>query len=119
MDIAVLPKPDPWPPRLWSTFPPTGRVDGKCRAQDLEPAAGTTIPPHRRARLIVLFKALKKGDFYLGGQTVNYTVDGEQGSITLPNHFLGDVTTKASKETLVPDPIETACKRLGNLLPDG
>jgi len=115
--VALLDRPDPWPVRMWSSFPPTGKVDGRCRVQQLEPAQGVTIPPHRRARLVVLFKALKPGDFYLGGQDVRYTVDGEPGSITLPNHFLGKVAEQEQGDQLQPDPIETACKKLGNLLP--
>ena len=117
VDVAQLDPSEQWPVRLWSSFPPTGKVEGKCREQGLEPATGAVIPPHDKARLVVLFKARKPGDFYLGGQKVSYSVDGTPGSITLPNHFLGTVTESAGGDDLKPDPIETACKQLGNLLP--
>ena len=77
------------------------------------PAPNAVLPPgdHRLAGIAYA------GD--RGISKVEYTVDGEPGSITLPNHFLGDVTTTAGEDTLRPDPIETACKQLGNLLPAG
>ena len=117
VDIARLDPKVLWPVHLWSSFPPTGKVEGKCREQQLEPAEGSVIPPHEGARLVVLFRAVKPGDFYLGGQRVTYSDGGEPGAITLPNHFLGTVSETATGEDLHPDPIETACRQLGNLLP--
>ena len=68
----------------------------------------------------MLFKAVGPGDYYLGGQDVEYNVGpneggGTPGSIALPNRFLG--TVSKSDGTLRPQPIEKACSKLGNLLP--
>jgi len=116
MDVAHLAPKDDWPVRNWRSFPPTARIGGKCQSMQLEPAAGAVIPPHQAARLIVLFQAAAKGDYYLGGQDVSYTTgDGTTGSIVLPNRLLG--TVSGSDGTLVPTGIELACKDLGNVLP--
>jgi hypothetical protein len=117
VDLAHLATKDDWPVRVWSSFPPTAKVDGRCQAQELEPAAGAVIPPNAAARLVVLFRAVHPGDFYLGGQDVTYSVDGAPGDVDLPNRYLGTVTKAGG--TLEPEPIETTCAKLGNLLPTG
>jgi hypothetical protein len=115
VDLAHLAPDVDWPVRLWSSFPPTAKLDGKCRAQEVEPAAGAVIPPHQAARLVVRFRAVGPGDWFLGGQHVAYTAGGKPGDITLPNRFVGTVTKTGG--TLEPDAIEQACAKLGNLLP--
>ena len=102
VDVAQLAADDQWPVRLWSSFPPTGKVAGKCQDQQLEPAAGAVIPPHGAARLVVLFKGVEAGDFFLGGQDVRYEVDGEPGSIALPNRFLARSRPPATRSSPTP-----------------
>jgi hypothetical protein len=115
VDVAHLARRDDWPVRNWSSFPPTAKIDGTCQAMQLEPAVGAVIPPHQAARLVVLFKALKTGDYFLDGQDVAYTVNGTPDSVSLPNRFLGTVTKTGGD--LTPTSIEKSCSKLGNLPP--
>ncbi|HEY7281513.1 MAG TPA: hypothetical protein VID47_07970 [Actinomycetota bacterium] len=111
-------KNDDWPVRVWSSYPPTAKIGGMCRSMPLQPVVGATIPPHGAARLVVLFRALKAGDYFIDGQAVSYEVGSGSGrttgSITLPNRFIGTVTPTGG--TVSPDPIEQACAQLGHLL---
>jgi hypothetical protein len=118
VDVTPVPQKDDWPVQVWSSYPPTAKIDGMCRSMPLQPVAGATIPPHGAARLVVLFEALKAGDYFIDGQAVSYEVGSGSarttGSITLPNRFVGTVTPTGG--TVSPSSIEQACKQLGKLL---
>jgi hypothetical protein len=116
--VTPVPKQDDWPVQVWSSYPPTAKIGGMCQSMPLQPVVGATIPPHGAARLVVLFKALEAGDYFIDGQAVSYEVGSGSGrttgSITLPNRFVGTVTPTGG--TVSPSSIELACKQLGNLL---
>jgi hypothetical protein len=117
VDVTPVPAKDDWPVRVWSSFPPTAKIDGRCQAQPVRPAVGAVIPPHGAVRLVVHFRAVAAGDYFMDGQDVAYTVrdssGGTPGSIALPNRFLGTVTPTGG--SLQPDRTELACTDLGNL----
>lgn len=104
----------PWARYL--TYPPAGRVEGKCVSLPLiDIGSRHTIEPRKDAPSIVLmFEAVKQGRVVMKDVRVTYTQDGVTFQQLIPLTFRFNVATKGSPP-LRPIPGEAKCAR-GDLI---
>jgi hypothetical protein len=107
------------PSGIFKTYPPAILLGGKvtCNSQTLRPIGGYVMGPAREARILVLMRAAKPGEFSVRFHEVTYSQSGREFMQSLPVGMRG--TVSEGGHPIGVDKDEQACLSQSRVLPSG
>ena len=82
----------------FGTYPPVERRRKRCIIQETFAVDGYVLRPGERVALLVWWRALKRGRFYMDGERVTYEQDGQTYEQVIPFQIGGWVNTRRRQE---------------------